>query len=29
MHVEGPLCEDFYKVRSIVCGQYVVLSSEH
>jgi cleavage and polyadenylation specificity factor subunit 2 len=28
MHVEGPLCEDFYKVRSIVCAQYVVLSSE-
>lgn len=25
MHVEGPLCEDFYAVRSIVCGQYVTL----
>jgi len=25
MSVEGPLCEDFYTVRSIVCGQYVVL----
>ena len=25
MHVEGPLCEDFYKVRGVVCGQYVVL----
>jgi cleavage and polyadenylation specificity factor subunit 2 len=23
--VEGPLCEDFYKVRSIVCGQFVIL----
>lgn len=23
--VEGPLCEDFYKVRSIVCGQFVTL----
>ena len=23
--VEGPLCEDFYTVRSIVCGQYVTL----
>ena len=23
--VEGPLCEDFYKVRSIVCGQFVAL----
>jgi hypothetical protein len=25
MHVEGPLCEDFYTVRSFVCGQYVNL----
>ncbi|KAL3909984.1 MAG: hypothetical protein SGILL_007870 [Bacillariaceae sp.] len=23
--VEGPLCEDFFSVRSIVCNQYVVL----
>jgi cleavage and polyadenylation specificity factor subunit 2 len=23
--VEGPLCEDFYTVRSILCGQYVTL----
>jgi Cft2 family RNA processing exonuclease len=23
--VEGPLCEDFFTVRSIVCSQYVVL----
>jgi hypothetical protein len=23
--VEGPLCEDFFSVRSIVCGQYVSL----
>lgn len=23
--IEGPLCEDFYKIRSIVCGQYVTL----
>jgi len=23
--VEGPLCEDFFTVRSIVCGQYVAL----
>lgn len=23
--VVGPLCEDFYKVRSIVCGQFVAL----
>lgn len=23
--VEGPLCEDFYLVRSVVCGQYVTL----
>ena len=23
--VEGPLCEDFYTVRSVVCGQYVTL----
>jgi cleavage and polyadenylation specificity factor subunit 2 len=25
LSVEGPLCEDFYTVRSIVCGQYVTL----
>jgi cleavage and polyadenylation specificity factor subunit 2 len=25
MQIEGPLCEDFYKVRSILCGQYVTL----
>jgi hypothetical protein len=23
--VEGPLCEDFYTVRSVVCGQYITL----
>jgi hypothetical protein len=23
--IEGPLCEDFYFVRSILCGQYVTL----
>mmetsp|Transcript_16722 Transcript_16722/g.21159 ORF Transcript_16722/g.21159 Transcript_16722/m.21159 type:complete len:200 (+) Transcript_16722:55-654(+) len=23
--VEGPLCEDFFLVRSVVCGQYVAL----
>eukprot|EP00536_Pseudo-nitzschia_multiseries_P006857 jgi/Psemu1/193992/e_gw1.151.72.1 len=23
--VEGPLCEDFFAVRSVVCGQYVTL----
>jgi len=23
--VEGPLCEDFYLVRSVVCDQYVTL----
>uniref|UniRef100_A0A7R9WTQ9 Cleavage and polyadenylation specificity factor 2 C-terminal domain-containing protein n=1 Tax=Craspedostauros australis TaxID=1486917 RepID=A0A7R9WTQ9_9STRA len=25
INVEGPLCEDFYVVRGIVCNQYVVL----
>jgi Cleavage and polyadenylation factor 2 C-terminal len=25
MYIEGPLCEDFYTVRSIMCGQFVVL----
>jgi cleavage and polyadenylation specificity factor subunit 2 len=25
LSVEGPLCEDFFAVRSIVCGQYVIL----
>jgi len=25
LDIEGPLCEDFYSVRSIVCGQYVTL----
>jgi len=25
MSVEGPLCEDFYTVRSMVCGQFVTL----
>ena len=25
IHVEGPLCEDFYSVRRIVCGQFVNL----
>lgn len=25
IHVEGPLCEDFFTVRTIVCGQYVIL----
>jgi hypothetical protein len=25
MDVEGPLCEDFFTVRSVVCGQYVTL----
>ena len=24
-NVEGPLCEDFYTVRAIVCGHYVTL----
>jgi len=23
--IEGPLCEDFFAVRSVVCGQYVTL----
>ena len=23
--IEGPLCEDFYKIRSVVCGQFVTL----
>ena len=23
INVEGPLCEDFFKVRQVVCGQYV------
>jgi len=25
INVEGPLCEDFFKVRSVVCGRYLVL----
>ena len=25
MDVEGPLCEDFFTVRSVVCSQYVTL----
>ena len=25
MNVEGPLCEDFFTVRAVVCGQYVSL----
>lgn len=25
LHVEGPFCEDFFTVRGVVCGQYVVL----
>lgn len=25
VNVEGPLCEDFFTVRSIVCGQFVTL----
>jgi hypothetical protein len=25
LDVEGPLCEDFYTVRSVMCGQYVTL----
>jgi len=25
LEVEGPLCEDFYKVRSAVCGQFITL----
>eukprot|EP00977_Amphora_coffeiformis_P006303 scaffold1351_cov176-Amphora_coffeaeformis.AAC.37 len=25
MEVEGPLCEDFWTVRQVVCGQFVVL----
>jgi len=25
LQVEGPLCEDFYTVRSMVCGQFVTL----
>ena len=27
LNIEGPLCEDFYHVRSVVCGQYVTLTS--
>eukprot|EP00804_Cyclotella_cryptica_P026987 CCRYP_016658-RA/>CCRYP_016658-RA protein AED:0.04 eAED:0.04 QI:46/1/0.8/1/1/1/5/107/1053 len=27
LDIEGPLCEDFYHVRSVVCGQYVTLTS--
>lgn len=23
INVEGPLCEDFFRVRHVVCGQYV------
>jgi hypothetical protein len=23
INVEGPLCEDFFRVREVVCGQYV------
>lgn len=25
IHVEGPLCEDFFTVRTVVCGQFVIL----
>ena len=25
LHVEGPLCSDFYQVRRTVCSQYVTL----
>jgi hypothetical protein len=25
INVEGPLCEDFFRVRNVVCGQYVSL----
>lgn len=25
LDVEGPLCQDFYAVRSVVCGQYVTI----
>ena len=25
LDVEGPLCDDFYAVRSVVCGQYVTI----
>jgi hypothetical protein len=25
LHVEGPLCSDFYTIRSVVCGQYVTI----
>merc|ERR1711957_144230 len=25
LDVEGPLCSDFYAVRSVVCGQYVTI----
>mmetsp|Transcript_34613 Transcript_34613/g.63647 ORF Transcript_34613/g.63647 Transcript_34613/m.63647 type:complete len:285 (-) Transcript_34613:34-888(-) len=25
LDVEGPLCQDFYTVRSVVCGQYVTI----
>lgn len=25
IYLEGPLCEDFFAVRSVVCGQYVTL----
>jgi len=23
--IEGPLCEDFFTVRNILCGQYITL----
>merc|ERR1712038_209754 len=25
INVEGPLCEDFFRVRSVLCAQYVAL----
>ncbi|CAB9501905.1 Probable cleavage and polyadenylation specificity factor subunit 2 [Seminavis robusta] len=25
LDLEGPLCEDFYSVRAVICGQYVTL----
>lgn len=25
LHVEGPLCEDFFSVRNIVCGHFIIL----
>ena len=27
LDIEGPLCEDFYNVRSVVTGQFVTLTT--